>query len=410
MYRLGNGDGTFGGAVTVTTNFAGGVRQVYLVDLNNDGNLDSITSRYNGFNVKVNLGNGDGTFAADANYSSGGLRVDELAFGDVDNDGDIDMFAGGAVSFDLGAMWLNQGDGTFGAATNLSTDGDVTDIETADLNNDGNLDLIFRPSFRNDVQVRLGNGSGGFTGSITVYSGTMGPDISLGDFNNDGIVDLIVEDSNNAQVLFGDGDGTFTAGNSYVIADNSGEVAVTDIDGDGFLDFIAPTFSGVLKTYYGDGTGDFTEGPDSSLPAGGNEIQLGDSNGDGVLDAYVRNSGATQIFALTQGAEISPTAQQVSLLTPFSAQSSLDVTSATLDTLSLYQAQIGASMSRLATAFQNSQALVGNLAQAESQIRDADMAVEAAKLVRLQILQQAGSAVLAQANQQPNLALLLLES
>ena len=45
---------------------------------------------------------------------------------------------------------------------------------------------------------------------------------------------------------------------------------------------------------------------------------------------------------------------------------------------------------------------------AESRIRDADVAAEAAELTRLSILQQAGTAILAQANQQPSLALQLL--
>jgi flagellin len=45
---------------------------------------------------------------------------------------------------------------------------------------------------------------------------------------------------------------------------------------------------------------------------------------------------------------------------------------------------------------------------AESRIRDADIAAEAAELTRLNILQQAGTAILAQANQQPQLALQLL--
>ena len=49
-----------------------------------------------------------------------------------------------------------------------------------------------------------------------------------------------------------------------------------------------------------------------------------------------------------------------------------------------------------------------NFAAAESRIRDVDVAAEAAELTRLNILQQAGAAVLAQANQQPSLALSLL--
>lgn len=50
-----------------------------------------------------------------------------------------------------------------------------------------------------------------------------------------------------------------------------------------------------------------------------------------------------------------------------------------------------------------------NCRTAESHIRDVDIADESSRMVRLSILQQAASAVLAQANQQPALALQLLE-
>jgi flagellin len=49
-----------------------------------------------------------------------------------------------------------------------------------------------------------------------------------------------------------------------------------------------------------------------------------------------------------------------------------------------------------------------NFAAAESQIRDADIASSAAELTRLNILQQAGSSILGQANQLPQLALSLI--
>jgi len=69
---------------------------------------------------------------------------------------------------------------------------------------------------------------------------------------------------------------------------------------------------------------------------------------------------------------------------------------------------LGALESRLQVSISNLQVARENFKAAESQIRDLDVASEAAELTRLNILQQAGAAVLAQANQQPNLALQLL--
>lgn len=69
---------------------------------------------------------------------------------------------------------------------------------------------------------------------------------------------------------------------------------------------------------------------------------------------------------------------------------------------------LGALESRLNTSINNLQVARENFKAAESQIRDLDVASEAAELTRVNILQQAGAAVLAQANQQPTIALQLL--
>jgi len=69
---------------------------------------------------------------------------------------------------------------------------------------------------------------------------------------------------------------------------------------------------------------------------------------------------------------------------------------------------LGALESRLTSSINNLQVARENFRAAESQIRDLDVAQEAAELTRLNILQQAGTAVLAQANQQPSVAIQLL--
>ena len=69
---------------------------------------------------------------------------------------------------------------------------------------------------------------------------------------------------------------------------------------------------------------------------------------------------------------------------------------------------LGGVESRLSSAITNLSVTRENLVAAESRIRDVDVAEEAANLTRLSILQQAGTAVLAQANQLPSLVLQLL--
>jgi len=86
----------------------------------------------------------------------------------------------------------------------------------------------------------------------------------------------------------------------------------------------------------------------------------------------------------------------------------LDAVNAAISSLASTRGTLGAAESRLKVAIGNLSVARENFSSAESQIRDTDVASDAAELTRLGILQQAGAAVLAQANQEPALALSLL--
>lgn len=90
------------------------------------------------------------------------------------------------------------------------------------------------------------------------------------------------------------------------------------------------------------------------------------------------------------------------------SRAALDAVNSAIASLAQTRGTLGAAESRLNVAITNLTVARENFAAAESQIRDTDVAQQAAELTRLGILQQAGSAVLAQANQQPSLALSLL--
>ena len=91
------------------------------------------------------------------------------------------------------------------------------------------------------------------------------------------------------------------------------------------------------------------------------------------------------------------------------AQSMLDMVDSALSTLASRRADIGASMNRLSYAAANLSTTIENTQAAESVIRDVDMASEMTTFTKNQILMQAGMAMLAQANQAPQLILSLLQ-
>jgi len=90
------------------------------------------------------------------------------------------------------------------------------------------------------------------------------------------------------------------------------------------------------------------------------------------------------------------------------AQYALDAVKNAITSLTTNRGTLGSTEARLNVAISNLQTARENFLAAESRIRDVDVASEAAELTRLSILQQAGASILAQANQQPSLALSLL--
>ncbi|WP_417585850.1 flagellin [Nitrincola sp.] len=91
-----------------------------------------------------------------------------------------------------------------------------------------------------------------------------------------------------------------------------------------------------------------------------------------------------------------------------SAQDAIDAIDSALQTIDDNRATLGATINRFESVLENLTTDVTNLSDARSRIQDADYAVEVSNLTRAQILQQAGTSMLAQANQTPQSVLSLL--
>lgn len=91
------------------------------------------------------------------------------------------------------------------------------------------------------------------------------------------------------------------------------------------------------------------------------------------------------------------------------AQLTINTLDSAMEKIASYRANLGAIQNRLETSDRSIAIQMENLGAAKSRIKDADFAAETAKMTQQQILQQAGASVLAQANQQPQIALKLLQ-
>ncbi|EKP0294124.1 flagellin [Aeromonas veronii] len=168
------------------------------------------------------------------------------------------------------------------------------------------------------------------------------------------------------------------------------------------------TFAGT-KLLDGSFSGDFQVGADANQIIGFSLNQTGGFSISGIAVAagttIVAASGGalavTAIFTngLTGG---------ISISTQTGAQNVMAAADAMLGVVDSKRAELGAVQNRLDSTIRNQANISENVSAARSRIRDADFATETANMTKQNILQQAASSVLAQANQRPQSALSLL--
>lgn len=168
------------------------------IDYDNDGHLDLFIAKCKGSNIpsaRINQmyrNNGDGTFTEVA--ASIGLddstQTWSSAWGDFDNDGDMDVFVGASS----GTHRLMRNDiNTSGTFTDVTAASNVLDLTTTghenltfDFDNDGNLDIV------SNGNILLGHGDLTFTSYENILPYVNG---SFGDLNNDGFIDAVTQSS-----------------------------------------------------------------------------------------------------------------------------------------------------------------------------------------------------------------------
>ena len=194
---------------------------------------------------------------------------------------------------------------------------------------------------------------------------------------------------------------------------------VTDLDGTGagangrivLSNTTGGAISVTANTTVDGGIGSFFAAGSTAVGAGQNgAIVLNDSLGDNSVSL---ESSATAL-ALTGASstaagltDMTLTGQTVT--TPANANLAMIVIEKALDTINANRATIGAKLNRLEAVVRNLENVRENVSAARSRIQDADFAEETARMTKAQILQQAGTAMVAQANQSPQSVLALLQ-
>lgn len=182
----------------------------------------------------------------------------------------------------------------------------------------------------------------------------------------------------------------------------------------------------IISDVYDDGTGaansaatfDITGADYDGTPAGTNQLVTANGNTDSVaVRGSIQLNSTVGFDILTSSAESGDgavvrateiTIDTVDLTTAQGAQDAISVIDGALAKIDRNRATLGAVQNRLQSTINNLSSIAENSSAARSRIRDTDFAQETAMLTKNQILQQAGTTILAQANQLPQAALSLL--
>jgi phosphodiesterase/alkaline phosphatase D-like protein len=268
-------------------------------DYDNDGDQDIYVVNYGSAN-RLHRNNGNGTFTevgasagvADAGDGNG------AAWGDYDNDGDLDLYL---ANNGTNRLFRNDGSTGFsevGAAAHVDDAGYGQGVSWVDYDRDGRLDLYV---VNHGSANRLYHNEGGvFTevgGAAGVADAGLGYEGVWGDYDNDGDSDLYLTNNGTNRLHRNDG-GTFaevgsSAGVAY--AGHSTGAAWGDYDNDGKLDLLVSDFgNGTKLLYHNDGNASFSNLAGSAgVNAGGSGygVAWGDYDNDGNLDLYLVNFG-----------------------------------------------------------------------------------------------------------------------
>lgn len=306
---------------------------VAAADFNQDGNVDLayVDGHSPGSALHILLGDGTGSFrhgqdvALPAGICSYACYIN---LGDINGDGILDIVLGGGTPNTspqpsapnaMIAALLGNGDGSFGTPVvsdltinSGSTPNMVFAAGIADVNGDGATDLIIPDPAEQKLYVLLGDKTGSFTYSTSIFDGNSPFAVIATDLNGDGRPDLLVYGpaGGAATVFLNTGAGNFGSGTNYTAGPGASFV-LADVNGDGVPDLVASVYvtstsqQATQQVVYLAGRADGTFGVPVTIAdtVSGNLIYVADYNGDGIPDLVVQN--ATGIAVLPGKGSIS---------------------------------------------------------------------------------------------------------
>ena len=203
---------------------------------------------------------GQDEFTEQTSISLTGVKYSSAAWGDYDNDGDLDLLiTGNADDGIVSKIYRNNGNNSFTEQTSISLlSVRMGSVAWCDYNNDGYLDILLtgvhNPGEQQQFVSKIyhNNGNNTFTEQTSIsLPGVSDASVAWGDFDNDGLPDILLTgltQSNGiiSRIYRNNGNNTFSEQTSISLIDvTTGSVAWGDYDNDGYSDILVTGESGV---------------------------------------------------------------------------------------------------------------------------------------------------------------------
>jgi predicted nucleotidyltransferase len=310
--RPANGDAVE--AITFTDIQAGlpGVSQSAVAwgDYDNDGDLDLVLTGQTDSGTQISgvyRNNGAGGFA-DIGAGLPGVIYGSVAWGDYDNDGDLDLLLTGFTGrVGIALIYRNDGADVFTDANAGLPAVRRSAAAWGDYDNDGDLDVLLTGQTDSGMRISgvyRNDGTGGFTDINAGLPGVSFGAVAWADYDNDGDLDLLLSGTTGAgdiaRVYRNDGAGVFTDINAGLPGLYYGSVAWGDYDSDGDLDIVlvgsAPE-GYVARIYRNNGAGGFADASAGLRVVGYGSVTWGDYDNDGDLDVLLAGTTGSSYIA-----------------------------------------------------------------------------------------------------------------